>query len=88
MSPGRRLLISIYCPGLFSIKRVHWELEFYKGWSNWPKMNWSHHITIIKVEEKLIKPFLHIVENEPADKKSGLLLAAGLGERSEGSWGE
>ena len=42
----------------------------------------------IKVEEKLIKPFLHIVENEPADKKSGLLLAAGLGERSEGSWGE
>ena len=49
----------------------------------------SHHdITIIKVEEKLIKPFLHIVENEPADKKSGLLLAAGLGERSEGSWGE
>merc|ERR1712007_330126 len=39
-------------------------------------------------EEKLIKPFLHIVENEPADKKSGLLLAAGLGERSEGSWGE
>ena len=46
----------------------------------------SHHN--IKVEEKLIKPFLHIVENEPADKKSGLLLAAGLGERSEGSWGE
>ena len=44
--------------------------------------------TKTKVEEKLIKPFLHIVENEPADKKSGLLLAAGLGERSEGSWGE
>ena len=43
---------------------------------------------IIKVEDKLIKPFLHIVENEPAEKKSGLLLAAGLGERSEGSWGE
>ena len=41
-----------------------------------------------KVEERLIKPFLHIVENEPAEKKSSLLLAAGLGERSEGSWGE
>ena len=44
--------------------------------------------TKTKVEEKLIKPFLHIVENEPAEKKSSLLLAAGLGERSEGSWGE
>ena len=40
------------------------------------------------MEDKLIKPFLHIVENEPVEKKSGLLLAAGLGERSEGSWGE
>jgi len=45
-------------------------------------------VTWKEVEEKLIKPFLHIVENEPAEKKSGLLLAAGLGERSEGSWGE
>ena len=44
--------------------------------------------TKTKVEEKLIKPFLHIVENEPAEKRSSLLLAAGLGERSEGSWGE
>ena len=44
--------------------------------------------TKTKVEERLIKPFLHIVENEPAEKKSSLLLAAGLGERSEGSWGE
>merc|ERR1712051_191894 len=42
-------------------------------------------VTWKEVEEKLIKPFLHIVENEPADKKSGLLLAAGLGERSVGS---
>merc|ERR1712228_1051514 len=47
-----------------------------------PEVTWK------EVEEKLIKPFLHIVENEPAEKKSGLLLAAGLGERSEGSWGE
>merc|ERR1719500_164789 len=45
-------------------------------------------VTWKEVEEKLIKPFLHIVENEPADKKPGLLLAAGLCERSEGSWGE
>jgi len=47
-----------------------------------PNVTWK------EVEEKLIKPFLHIVENEPTEKKSGLLLAAGLGERSEGSWGE
>merc|ERR1711910_162758 len=47
-----------------------------------PEVTWK------EVEEKLIKPFLHIVENEPAEKKTGLLLAAGLGERSEGSWGE
>jgi len=45
-------------------------------------------VTWKEVEEKLIKPFLHIVENEAAEKKPGLLLAAGLGERSEGSWGE
>merc|ERR1711936_1021657 len=37
-------------------------------------------VTWKEVEEKLIKPFLHIVENEPAEKKSGLLLAAGLGK--------
>merc|ERR1712001_185302 len=47
-----------------------------------PNVTWK------EVEEKLIKPFLHIVENEPAEKKSSLLLAAGLGERSEGNWGE
>merc|ERR1712226_750727 len=54
-----------------------------------PEVTWK------EVEDKLIKPFLHIVENEPAEKKTGLLLSAGLGERSEGSnnfgswgWGE
>ena len=55
------------------------------------KKGWLENLTKqtkTKVEEKLIKPFLHIVENEPAEKKSSLLLAAGLGERSEGSWGE
>ena len=55
------------------------------------KKGWLENLTKqtkTKVEERLIKPFLHIVENEPAEKKSSLLLAAGLGERSEGSWGE
>lgn len=40
------------------------------------------------VEERMIKPYLGIMEHLPAGERPAALLAAGLGERKEGSWGE
>ena len=47
-----------------------------------PEVTWK------EVEERMIKPFLHVMESEAAHQKVTALVASGLGERAEGSWSE
>ena len=47
-----------------------------------PEVTWK------EVEERMIKPFLHVMESEAAHQKVAALVASGLGERAEGSWSE